>query len=123
MEGFLANRHTTLRNQVLGRYPGFLQGLLKSPSPEVQFLARVVLNTPGTTTWDNMRYVEELTGLSPRFQTASQIKVALPVLKVPEKENWRLGLLSALIKQRIQQYANQQKLEQTNSLIVSLCSS
>ena len=122
VEGFLANRHTTLRNQVLGRYPGFLQGLLKSPSPEVQFLARVVLNTPGTTTWDNMRYVEELTGLSPRFQTASQIKVALPVLKVPEKENWRLGLLTSLLKMSKEKHTIVQDSEQITAMTDRLCS-
>ena len=36
VEGLLAKEHTTMQNQVLGQYPGFLQGLLSSPSPELK---------------------------------------------------------------------------------------
>ena len=122
VEGFLAQDHISMRNQVLGRYKGFLQGLMKSPSPEVQLLVRVAVKTPGSTTWDNVKYVEELTGLNPRYNSSSQIKEALPVQNVPEAEHWRLGLLSTLLNQRSQQYENQINQEQTSALIDSLCS-
>ena len=122
VEGLLATEHTTLRNQVLGRYPGFLQGLMKSPSPEVQFLVRVMMNTPRSNTRDNINYIQELTGLSARYHAKSQIRAALPVMEVPELEKWRLGLLHVLFDQRKIQYENQQTTEFTNSLIGSLCS-
>ena len=73
VEGFLATEHVTLRNQVLGRYSAFLQGLLKSPSPEVQLMSRVMIHSPGSNTRDNIRYIEELTGLKLRYHTGAQI--------------------------------------------------
>ena len=123
VEGFFASDHITLRNQVLGRYAGFLQGLLTSPSPEVQLLARVVISTPMSTTRNNIDYIKELTGFSPHYYTSAMVKAALPVQNVPDNEKWRLGLLSALIEQRCYQYKNQIKQDQTNLMIDSLCSS
>ena len=110
----MATENTRLRIQIIGRYSGFLQGLMQSPSPEVQFLVRVMMNTPRSNTRDNMRYIEELTGLSPRFHTKTQIMASLPVMEVPELEMWRPGLLHLLLKQRKSQYANQQKTDFTN---------
>ena len=123
VEGFLATEHVTLRNQVLGRYPGFLKGLLKSPSPEVQLLSRVMTKTPGSTTIDNIKYIEELTGLHLLYHNGGQIKAALQVREVPEVDKWRLGLLSVLFDQRSDQYVSQENMEFTNGLIASLCSS
>ena len=37
VEGFLAADFTSLRNQVLSRYPGFFRNLLNSPSKEVKY--------------------------------------------------------------------------------------
>ena len=123
VEGYLAVDHITLRNQVLGRYPGFLQGLLTSPSPEVQLLARVVMSTPGSNTRDNINYVNDLTGLNPRYYSSNSIKAALPRLDVPEREQCRLGLLALLFEQRGHQWENQLNQEQTNAMIDSLCNS
>ena len=95
---------------------------MKSPSPEVQFLVRVMMNTPRSNTRDNMNYIQELTGLSARYHAKSQIRAALPVMEVPELEKWRLGLLHVLFDQRKNQYENQQTTEFTNSLIGSLYS-
>ena len=108
---------------MLGRYPGFIEGLLKSPSPEVQLLSRVMTKTPGSTTRDNIKYIEELTGLNLLYHNGGQIKAALPVREVPEVDKWRLGLLSVLFDQRSVQYVSQENMEFTNGLIASLCSS
>ena len=54
VEGFLAGSETSLRNQVVGRYPGFLQSLLQSPSLEVQVLSRVAVADPSSTTRKNI---------------------------------------------------------------------
>ena len=123
VEGFLAVSHITLKNKVLGRYPGFLQGLLASPSPEVQLLARVVISMPGSNTRDNIDYIRDLTGFSPRYYPSTNIRAALPRLAVPEREQWRLGLLSVLFEQRGYQWENQLNQDQTNAMIDSLCNS
>ena len=81
-----------------------------------------MIHSPGSNTRDNIRYIEELTGLKLRYHTGAQIKAALPVMEVPEKEKWRLGLLSVLFEQRKSQYENQENLEFTNGLLNSLCS-
>ena len=93
VEGFLAVGHITLRNQVLGQYPGFFEGLLASPSPEVHLLTRVAISTPGSNTRDNIDYICDLTGFSPRYYPSTNIRAALPKLEVLERERWRLGLL------------------------------
>ena len=41
VEGFLAKDHISLRNQVLSRYPSFVQNLLSSPSKEIRLLANI----------------------------------------------------------------------------------
>ena len=99
VEGFLAAEQVTFRNQVLGRYSGFLQGFLKSPSPEVQLLESVMINAPGSNSRNNKQYIEELTGLNLYYHTGAQIKAALTVKEVLEKEKWRLGLSLLLFDQ------------------------
>jgi hypothetical protein len=54
---------TSLRNQVLSRYPSFFRNLLSSPSREVRILARIVSSDPRSTTHGNLRYIKQLTGL------------------------------------------------------------
>ena len=61
VEGYLAADQTSLRNQVLSRYPGFYRNLLNSPSKEVRILARLVANDPRSNTCKNLRYLKELT--------------------------------------------------------------
>ena len=41
VEGLFAEDQTSLRNQILARYPGFYRKLLTSPSKEVRVLARM----------------------------------------------------------------------------------
>ena len=47
VEGFFAAGHMSLRNQVLSRYPSFVQNLLNSPSREVRLLANIVAEPLG----------------------------------------------------------------------------
>ena len=51
IEGYFARNHSSLRNQVLSRYPGFFQKLLHSPSREVQCLAHIVSRDPQSTVY------------------------------------------------------------------------
>ena len=105
VEGFLAGDQVSLRNQVLSRYPGFYRSLLNSSSEEVSILARIVSRDPRSTTYRNLKYLERLTKLrQPEFYTAFKIKEALPVQKVPVGEQWRLGLLTSLLKIKIEKF-------------------
>ena len=65
VEGYFAAGQVSLRNQVLAKYPGFLQSLLNSPSQEVVVLANVVARDPNSNTADNLVYMKELTKLCP----------------------------------------------------------
>ena len=96
-EGHLARGETSLKNQVLGRFPGFLHTLLESPSPEVRFLARVAVADRGSVTSENIQHVKTLSGLSPLQYNGARIKAALPRQSVPVEQQWRLGLLSSLL--------------------------
>ena len=61
VEGYFANNQTSLRNQILARYPGFYRKLLSFPSKEVRVLARMVSADPRSTTCLNLRYLREVT--------------------------------------------------------------
>ena len=81
----------SLRNQVLSRYPGFVQNLLNSPSREVRLLANIVARDPQSTTCRNIKYLEELTSLSPWDFSGQAMRKKVPVKEIPEKskmENW-----------------------------------
>ena len=65
VEGFFASNHMSLRNQVLSRYPGFLQNLFRSPSKEIRLLANIVSREPQSNTMKNIRYIEQLTLKNP----------------------------------------------------------
>ena len=123
VEGHFVAGHTTLRDAVLSRYPGFLQGLLSSPTHEVRVLARVVVNDPGSVTRMNVRYLTELTELSPRTNTKSMISVNLPVLAVPATESWRLRLIDTLVTQRRDKYLELKDLVTVAGMLDSLCNS
>ena len=123
IEDYFAQGQTSLRNQVLARYTSFFHSLLRSPSAEVALLANIVARDPGSNTADNIKYIRELTHLSPWSYSASRIKAELPSQKVPEKETWRLGLLRALIEMRDRRYNNSEDFKQVVSMIDSLCNS
>ena len=123
VEGYFAKQQTSLRNQVLARFTGFFQSLLKSPSAEVSLLANIVARDPSSTTADNISYIREVTKLSPWSFSPARIKAALPSLDVPDKEKWRLGLLSSLLKMRKERYFNSEETKQMDGMIDSLCNS
>ena len=123
VDGYFAQYQISLRNQVLSRYTGFFHMLLKSPSKEVALLANIVGREPSSTTADNIRYIEELTGLSPWRFSPGRIKAELPRMTVPEREGWRLGLLTSLINMRYERYVRVEDMKQVIAMIDSLCNS
>ena len=123
VEGHLAAGHTSLRNQILSRYPGFFRKLLDSPSKEVRVLARMVSGDPRSSTFSNLRYLEKLTGLSrPQFCSSAKIRAALPIKEVPEHEVWRLGLLDYLLKLKREKYLVVEDSKKICAMVDSLCS-
>jgi hypothetical protein len=124
VEGFFASSHTSLRNQVLSRYPGFYRNLLKSPSGEVRILARIVSNDPRSSTCANLKYLKEMTKLpQPQFYSAPRVRLALPVQQVPESEKWRLGLLTSLMKVKREKQSRVEDTKHICDMIESLCNS
>ena len=122
VEGFLARDYISLRNQVLSRYPGFLQNLLASPSKEVRLLANIVARDPQSTTSRNIKYIETLTDLSSWDYCKNRIKQKLPVKEVPENQQWRLGLISKLLQMREEKFICVDDQTKLCSWLDSLCS-
>ena len=122
VEGFLADSQTSLRNQILGRYPAFYRKLLNSPSKEVRILARMVSSDPRSTSCRNLKYLRTTTKLDKIEDYSSwRVKAALSVEKVPERELWRLGLLSSLLNMKTEKNLKVQDSKQICSMIDSLC--
>ena len=97
--------------------------LLSSPSREVRILARVVASDPRSTTCRNLRYLERMTHLNqPQFCSSLKVREALPVQHVPEKEQWRLGLLSSLMKVKSEKYARVEDMKHICAMLDSLAS-
>ena len=123
VEGFLSGSQASLRNQVLSRYPGFYRGLLNSPSKEVRILARMVSRDPRSTTNRNLKYLEQKTNLkNPEFCSSWKVRDALPVQNVPEKEKWRLGLISTLMKVKKEKYLEVENMQNICAMLDSLAS-
>ena len=122
VEGFLAENQPSLRNQILSRYPGFYRKLLNSPSKEVRVLARMVAADPRSTTCRNLSYLREVTGMvNVEWYSSWRVRDSLPVQKVPEKERWRLGLLSSLLGMQSEKYMMVQDSKRICAMIDSLC--
>ena len=123
IEGHFALDHTSLRNQILSRYPGFYRNLLQSPSKEVRVLARLVSTDPRSPTCSNLKYLKKITELSqPHLFSSARIRLALPTKQVPEAERWRLGLLDNLIVMRKERYLRVEDTKAICAMIDSLCS-
>ena len=123
VEGYFAEKQTSLRPQILSRYPGFLRGLLSSPSKEVRMLVRLAKEDPRSTTCLNLRYLRQMTGLQQVEKYASwRVKDALGRKEVPENEMWRLGLLTNLLSMKMDKFTKVQDSKQLCAMIDSLCS-
>ena len=123
VEGLLAEGQTSLRNQILARYPGIYRKLLTSPSKEVRVLASMVADDPRSTTCRNLRYLREVTNMDNVESYSSwRVRESLPVQNVPEKEMWRVGLLNSLMGLRSEKYKRIQDTKHICAMIDSLCS-
>ena len=86
-------------------------------------LVNMVSKDPRSTTCRNLRYLRLVTKMDQAEQfSSSRIREALPVQHVPEKEKWRLGLLTSLLKMSKEKYTMVQDSKQITAMIDSLCS-
>ena len=74
---WLGSGHTTIREDLLSRWPKFFRSLLNGPSPEVAMLARVAAADRRTTTAANNALILSATGLSAWTATADQVRTEL----------------------------------------------
>ena len=106
---------------MFGRYPAFYQKLLRSPSTEAAVLANMAAKDARSVTAGNLRFLSELTKLDCAEESSLIVKRALPVEHVPEKENWRIGLLDILLRQRAELEQEAQDASRVNAMLASLC--
>jgi hypothetical protein len=121
VEGHLAKDFIPLRNMVFGRYAGFFQRLTDSPSREVRMMAEVAAGCAQTVTACNLAFLKKLTDRDPAEDSVQEIRHALPVREVPEREEWRLGLLDQLMVLRSERLKGGMDIKGVISQISSLC--
>ena len=121
VEGHLAASIPPLRNMVLGRYPKFYWRLRYSPSEEVSVMAEVVARDLRSVTASNLRHLSSLTQLDCSKVCGTEVKDALKVVEVPEKEKWRTGLLDVLLRERAELERGAKDTKRVNSMLASLC--
>ena len=111
----------SLRNQILGRYPAFFQKLLNSTSKEIRLLANIVSRDPRSTTCKNLLYIKSVSGLDPWDFSSQKIKASLPVQQVPDNQKWRLGLMSSLMKMKVDKFVLAEDSKSICAMLDSLC--
>ena len=74
---WLGSGHTTIREDLLCRWPKFFRSLLNGPSPEAAVLARVAAADRRTATAANSALILATTGLSAWTATADQVRAEL----------------------------------------------
>ena len=123
VEGYLASNLISMRNKVLAQYAGFFRSLLGSPSKEVRAVAKIVSEDPRSTSCLNLRLLTKRTGLKKPHEFASyRIKSCLTMLKIPEAEEWRTGLLASLFNLRSEKLNRIEDTQHISAMISSLCS-
>ena len=123
IEGHLCKDMTSLKNQILSRYPCFVRKLLDSPSKEIRFLVKNVINDQRSITARNITYIQNLTDLDVLNYASWRIKQCLPIKTVPNVDSWRTSLLSIILEARHcknTMYLNL-SMSQAEDMITSLC--
>ena len=74
---WLAGGHTSLRDDLLARWPKFFRSLLTGPSPEAAVVARMAAADARSTTAANNRLVQECCGRPALVATTAEVRAAL----------------------------------------------
>ena len=71
----------------------------------------------------NLRYISNLTWLNkPEQYSTAKIITSLPVKKVPDTENWRLGLIDSLVQVKSEKCLMVHDTKHICAMLDSLCS-
>ena len=122
----LAPGAASARTEVLARFAGFFTGLRSAPSAEVRTVALLCARDLRSTTGQNVRLVEEASGLSVWSSTTRQVRKAVrerEAVPVPPQDAWRVPYLRKLLEQRLRHYysGDKEKEDRVQTLIDSLC--
>ena len=123
VENLLANNFSSLKKQILSRYTTFFQSLFTSASKEVRHLARIVSRDARSTVYQNVKLIEQISGLSPWDCSKCQITENILKAVIPGNNEWRLSLLKKMLATRMENESNMEDTETLSKMIDSLCNS
>ena len=120
VEGFLCSDHSSLKNQLLSRYPKLVRKLLGSSSKEIRFLSKILWTDQRSNLCRNISYLSDLTKLENVIMVASsRVKQALRVKCTLEP--WRKALLQIRYDKSYSKFDMTK--DQCDKFIDSLCTS
>ena len=122
VEGYLAGKERSLRNQIMGRVPGFLRSLKDSISMEVRFLFHISMKDGNSVTRINKELVQELSGRNPMEWANFIVRESLPINDIPVKELWRVDILRTLLEMRKLIGINNENPDRLQTTIDLICS-
>ena len=125
VEDFFAKDDVCLRNQIYSRHLKFVRKLLDSPSTEIRFLSKIILNDNRSTLSKNVWFLSNLTNVNVLQTSASAVRKLFPRSTIPQSETWRLRLLSTFLQARFNRRYSDLNLtkKQNQDMLDSLCSS
>ena len=85
-------------------------------------MAEIAASDQRTVTACNLRHVSNLTKMNSATEGWLKLKAALPVVEVPDREKWRLGLLDGLLKERTELESQGVDTRRVVAMLSSLCS-
>ena len=125
VENYFAVGQASLRVQTYTRYGNFVKKLMTSPSKEIRFLSKILLNDPRSTIWKNVWYLNNMTNMNILVVGKAQVRSAIPVDPIPALDQWRVGLLNVLLETRTSKNYSNLNLskKQFDEMLESLCKS
>ena len=114
---------TTLKKQILSRYTTFFQSLFTSASKEVRHLVRIVSRDAKSTVYKNVKFIENICGLSPWDHPKLKILESFPKARVPDNNEWRLPMLKRMLEIRLEKDSSMENTDDLSKMIDSLCNS
>ena len=123
LEDLLCDSLTSLRVQILSRYPEFIRKLQNSPCREVRFMVNIVKDDARSKTAQNIKHISSLIDDNCLLIANWKMKELLPRTITPPFQLYRKNLLTYLLDLRLHGYYShlgmgKQALEE---MIKSLC--
>ena len=114
-----------MRVQTYTRYGNFVKKLSTSPSKDIRFLRKILLNDPRSTIWKNVWYLNNITNMNILVVGKAQVRSTIPVSPIPALDQWRVGLLNVLLETRTSKNYSNLNLskKQFDEMLESLCKS